>query len=169
MSKTVIGVFNSMNEAEKATDDLHRKGFSKDDVSIIAKEESARGGDNRNRDRGDTQSMSAGDNAHLGRGVTTGGAIGAGAGLLAGIGALAIPGIGPILAAGPIAAGLAGAATGGLAGGLVDWGIPEESGKKYESRVKEGKIVAAVKCEDDKVKDAADVLRNNGAYDVETH
>jgi hypothetical protein len=29
--------------------------------------------------------------------------------------------------------------------------------------------VAAVKTSDDKVEDAAEVLRRNGAYDVETH
>jgi hypothetical protein len=48
-------------------------------------------------------------------------------------------------------------------------GIPEESGRKYEEHVKSGKIVAAVKTSDDKVEDAAEVLRRNGAYDVETH
>jgi outer membrane lipoprotein SlyB len=102
-------------------------------------------------------------------GVATGGAIGGAAGLLAGVGALAIPGIGPLVAAGPIAAALSGAVTGGIAGGLIDWGIPEESGRRYEDRVKEGKIVAAVRSNDDKVEDAADILRRNGAYDVETH
>jgi uncharacterized membrane protein len=77
--------------------------------------------------------------------------------------------LGPIIAAGPIAGLLSGAATGGIAGGLVDWGIPEERGKYYEGKVKEGKIVAAVQAGDDKINSAADVLRANGAQDVETH
>ena len=159
MAKTVLGVFNSVSQAEKAADDLQRKGISRDEISIVAKEASAkRGGD---RDRGANQDLS--------QGVSTGGAIGGAAGLLAGIGALAIPGVGPIIAAGPIAAALTGAVTGGVAGGLVDWGVPEESGRRYEGHVKEGKIVAAIKCADDKVEDCAEVLRSNGAFDVETH
>lgn len=166
MSKTVLGVFDSVDQANRAADELERKGFDKRQISVIAKESSARGGQdqsNRDRDRGGamTQNVSGG--------VTTGGAIGAGAGLLAGIGALAIPGIGPILAAGPIAATLTGAVTGGLAGGLVDWGIPEDTGHKYEEKVKEGKIVCALKSDDSKVDEAADILRRNGAHDVETH
>lgn len=159
MAKTVLGVFNSVDQAERAAGDLQRKGISRDDISIVAKEASAkRGGD---RDRATNQDLS--------QGVSTGGAIGGAAGLLAGIGALAIPGVGPIIAAGPIAAALTGAVTGGVAGGLVDWGIPEESGRRYEEHVKEGKIVTAVKCDDDKVEDCAEILRRNGASDVETH
>ncbi len=165
MSKTVIGVFDSVDRAEKTADDLQRKGFSKDEISVVAKESSARGDDRQDDREGDRQTM----DQDLSTGINTGSAIGGAAGILAGIGALAIPGIGPLVAAGPIAAGLTGAAAGGLTGGLVDWGIPEESGRKYEDRVKEGKIVAAVKCDDDKVKDAADIMRRNGAYDVETH
>ncbi len=161
MAKTVLGVFNSSDQAEKAADELQRKGFKKDEISIVGKESSVRreGGD---RDR-DTM------NQDLSQGVSTGGAIGGAAGLLAGIGALAIPGVGPIVAAGPIAAALTGAVTGGVAGGLIDWGVPEETGRKYEERVKEGKIVAAVRTDDHKVQDAADILRRNGAFDVETH
>ena len=161
MAKTILGVFDSVDRAERAADDLRQKGFSKNEISVIAKEDSARRGEG-DRDRNTmTQDISGG--------VATGGTIGGAAGLLAGIGALAIPGVGPIVAAGPIAAALTGAVTGGIAGGLIDWGIPEESGRKYEEHVKSGKIVAAVKTSDDKVEDAAEVLRRNGAYDVETH
>lgn len=161
MAKTVLGVFDGVDQAERAADELQKRGFGSDEISIVAKESVSRGGGDRGRGRG--------MNTSLTQGVTTGGAIGGAAGLLAGVGALAIPGIGPILAAGPIAATLTGAVTGGLAGGLIDWGIPEETGRKYEERVKEGKIVAAVKTDDDKVQDAGDILRRNGASDVETH
>lgn len=165
MAKTVLGVFDSPDQAERAASELQKEGFDRKEISIVAKEDSARGrSDDRGGDRGGTTMKSS-----ISGGVTTGGAIGGAAGLLAGVGALAIPGIGPLVAAGPIAAVLSGAVTGGVAGGLIDWGIPEESGRKYEQRVKEGKIVAAVRTDDDKVEDAADVMRSTGAYDVETH
>lgn len=166
MAKTVLGVFDNVDQANRAADELERKGFDKKQISVIAKESSAKGG----QDRGDRDSDRGGAMTQdVSQGVTTGGAIGAGAGLLAGIGALAIPGIGPILAAGPIAATLTGAVTGGLAGGLVDWGVPEDTGRKYEEKVKAGKIVCALKSDDAKVNEAADILRRSGASDVETH
>lgn len=161
MAKTVLGVFDSPDQAQRAADELQRKGFDKKEISIVAKESSAKG---RRDDRGGSTMRS-----DISGGVATGGALGGAAGLLAGVGALAIPGIGPLVAAGPIAAALSGAVTGGIAGGLIDWGIPEESGRRYEQHVKEGKTVAAVKSDDEKVEDAADILRSNGAYDVETH
>jgi len=177
VAKTVLGVFDNTTQAEKAVDDLQRRGFKKDEISIVARESVARsaaggaaGGrrvaeDQRNRNNRTTMDI---DN-NISGGVATGGAIGGIAGLLAGVGALAIPGIGPIIAAGPIAAALSGAVTGGIAGGLIDWGIPEDVGKRYEERVKEGKIVAMVRTDDTKVNQAADIFRRHGAKDVETH
>ncbi|HHY34313.1 MAG TPA: hypothetical protein GX510_01540 [Firmicutes bacterium] len=175
MAKTVIGVFGDTSKAEKAVDDLQRKGFRKDEISILARENvrqeagGGRGGEDRGQgDRGD-RGMTMGAGQDLSTGVYTGGAVGGLAGLLASAGALAIPGIGPILAAGPVAAALTGAVTGGIAGGLIDWGIPENVGRRYEERVKEGKIVALVRTDDDKVSEAADVMRRHGATEVETH
>lgn len=160
MSKTVLGVFPSNSQAEHAVNQLREKGFEKD-ISIVAKDEQQGGG---NRD-GNSE-MFGGSAA---QGVTTGGVLGGVLGLAVGAGALAIPGLGPIVAAGPLAGMLSGAATGGIAGGLIDWGIPADRSKYYEDRVKEGNIVAAVRTDDNRINEAADVLRANGAQDVETH
>ncbi|MGE5586480.1 MAG: general stress protein [Bacillota bacterium] len=160
----VIGTFDSRDQAERAIEELKRKGFSDDKVSIVAKEDRAKGGD---RGEGGL-TMRRGENDLTG-GTVTGGAIGGATGLLAGLGALAIPGVGPIVAAGPIAAGLTGAVTGGIVGGLVDLGIPEERGRYYENKVKEGKILAVVKADDNTVDDAKSVLSRFGASDIEIH
>ena len=151
MAKTVIGVFRNRSDADRADEELRQKGFGRD-ISIIARGEGERAGE-----------------GTVAEGVVTGGTLGGLAGLLAGAGALAIPGVGPILAAGPIAGALTGAATGGLAGGLIDWGIPEERGRFYEQKVREGNLVAMVKSSDQKVNEAADTMRRHGAQDVETH
>jgi len=161
MSKTVLGVFENTSQAERAVDDLQRQGFNRKEISIVAKESKVGRGD---RSRGD---MEAGQD--ISGGITTGGAIGGVAGLLAGVGALAIPGLGPIVAAGPIAAALSGAVTGGIAGGLIDWGIPEDVGQRFEQRVREGKILAVVRTDDNKINEAADIFRRHGAGEVETH
>lgn len=161
MSKTVLGVFENTSQAERAVDDLQRQGFNRKEISIVAKESKVGRGD---RSRGD---MEAGQD--ISGGITTGSAIGGVAGLLAGVGALAIPGLGPIVAAGPIAAALSGAVTGGIAGGLIDWGVPEDVGQRFEQRVREGKILAVVRTDDNKINEAADIFRRHGAREVETH
>lgn len=158
MSKTVIGVFSNENAARRAVEELRNSGFGTNEISIVARE--GRRGD-------DNATMGVGND--ISGGVTTGGVLGGLAGLAAGAGALAIPGIGPLVAAGPIAGLLSGAATGGIAGGLIDWGIPEERGRYYEGKVREGKILATVRAEEGKVNQAAQVLRAHGATDVETH
>ncbi|HHW42542.1 hypothetical protein GFC01_08750 [Desulfofundulus thermobenzoicus] len=162
MAKTVLGTFSSRESAERAVAELRNKGFDRD-ISIVAKEDTVRT-DRRNQYNAPTM---GGD--PVSDGTTTGGVLGGLAGLVAGAGALAIPGIGPIVAAGPIAGLLSGAATGGIAGGLIDWGIPAERGRYYEEKVKQGNILVSVRCDDNKANDAATVLRQFGAQDVESH
>ena len=161
MVKTVIGVFDSYDQAEKAVAELRQSGYDTNEISIVAKgEQGQNGGD----EEGDT---TLGMDTVAGC-TTTGGVLGGLAGLAMGAGALAIPGFGPIIAAGPIAGLLSGAATGGVAGGLIDWGIPEEQGKHYEDEVKKGKILAAVRTHEQKIDNAAEIFRQNGAHNVNT-
>ncbi|MDD4239533.1 MAG: hypothetical protein PHT62_13420 [Desulfotomaculaceae bacterium] len=156
MLKTAIGTFDTREQAEKTVSALRNKGFY-DEISIVASDQAK---------AGNQQGLASGSVAS---GVSTGGVLGGLAGLAMGAGALAIPGIGPILAAGPIAGLLSGAATGGIAGGLIDWGLPAERSKFYEGKVKEGKILASVRSDETKADNAAGILRENGANDVEVH
>lgn len=135
--RIVVGSYANENEAIDAIEDLKRKGYSTDDISVLSK----------SRDEVETVTEKTGTHAGEGAatGALTGGALGGLGGVLAGLGALAIPGIGPIVAAGPIVAGLTGAAAGagigGLAGALIGMGIPEKEAKEYESHFNEGKIL----------------------------
>lgn len=162
---TTIGVFESRDQAERAVHKLRQTGFSDKEVSVVA-----RGSDKGAAKRGD---MEAGGEGMMGENVSDGaawgGGIGALGGLLAGAGALAIPGIGPIVAAGPLAAALSGAVAGGVAGGLLDLGIPEDRGKQYEEDVKQGRILCVVETEGNRTEEAAKILREAGAKNVETH
>lgn len=161
MAKAVVGVFETRDQAERAVAELRKSGFDTNEISIVAKDDKQHQG-NQNNDNDMGMGM-------VSDGTTTGGVLGGIAGLALGAGAIAIPGLGPIVAAGPIAGMLSGAATGGIAGGLLDWGIPEERGKYYEGEVKKGKILAAVRAHDHKIDKAADIFRQHGAKDVETH
>lgn len=152
--KVVIGIFNSKREAEQAVGQLRNQGFSDQEINIVSKQDQK-------------QTEYAEDD--ITDGALTGGTIGGIGGLLLGAGALAIPGIGPIVAVGPIAAALSGAVMGGIAGGLIDWGIPEEVSRRYENSVRQGGILAVIRTTDSSVNQAASILRQNGAKDVESH
>lgn len=138
--QSVVGSYQSENEAIAAIEDLQREGYRSEDISVISK------------DKQETENIVAETGTHAEEGAATGaltgGVLGGLGGVLAGIGALAIPGIGPIVAAGPIVAGLTGAAAGagvgGLAGALIGMGIPEDDAREYETHFNEGRILVLV-------------------------
>lgn len=151
MDKRIIGVYDTGADAVKAVEALQAQGYKRDDISVIAKD--------RKELRTVNEETGSKVEEGLAAGAATGGILGGATGLLAGIGALAIPGIGPVLAAGPLAATLAGAAvgagTGGLAGTLIGLGIPEDEATRYETDVKNGKLLVLVD---------ADAGRSNSSY-----
>ncbi|MGI5839602.1 MAG: hypothetical protein ACOX8W_08045 [bacterium] len=187
MAKTVIGTFASRSKAEEAVRHLSENGFDHSEISVVAKNAGAEGttgqgwggkqpaswqeGESRMGGGAGRESSGAemGGMDEVYDGISTGTLLGGLGGLLAGAGAFAIPGIGPLLAAGPIAAALTGAVTGGVAGGLLDFGIPAERSRHYENEVKSGKILAVVHTSEKKTNDAAAILRQYGAGDVEIH
>ncbi len=162
--RTVVGIFQSMDDAEEAVQALRTRGWDRN-ISILAREEEGRrlqGGDARGGE-------DAGERQDLSEGVAAGGALGGLAGLAASAGLMTIPGVGPVLAAGPIATTLTGVVTGGLAGGLIDYGIPREEGERYEEEVRQGRILALVRTDDRRDSDAERILRDNGAEAVRSH
>jgi len=151
---TVVGVFNSRAEAERAVADLKRAGFKEDEISLVGK-----------NDRGEGNKAGAG--------ATTGAAIGAGAAALTSLGITfaIIPAIGPVLALGPLAAALlsaaGGAAAGGIIGALIGLGIPEHEAKYYEGELQAGRYLVTVKA-GSRYDEAWAILRRMGAYNYET-
>lgn len=152
--KTVIGVFVTRSDAETAVQTLRSQGFTNEEINIVSKH---RKNDNVSYDDDITD------------GALTGSTIGGIGGLLIGAGAMVVPGVGPLLAAGPISAAIGGALAGGLAGGLIDWGIPSEASHRYAKEVEQDKILAIIRTDDNRVNEAAKILRQYGAKDVESH
>lgn len=160
MEKTVIAYYNSRADAEKSVRQLRERGFGDNEISILARDQE--------QSRSQDEEMSF-QNQNLTDGTMTGGALGGLAGLAMGAGALLIPGFGPIVAAGPLAGVLTGALTGGVAGGLVDYGIPEESSRRYEQHLESGKVLAIIKTEADKAMEAMKIMDRTGGRDIEMH
>jgi hypothetical protein len=160
---SVIGIYNTREGVDNATDALIRSGFLAADISVLLAENLGP------RSIAVDKATKAPEGTATG--ATSGAVIGGGIGLLAGIGALAIPGVGPLIAAGPIMAALAGlgvgGAVGGVAGALVGLGIPEYEAKRYEGRVHKGGILLSVHCDtSDQIKTAKQLLESTGAEDV---
>lgn len=162
MEKTIIAYYNSRQDAENSVHRLREKGFTDNDISILARE----GEDDSSGGSGSEMSF---QDQNLTDGTVTGGAIGGIAGLALGAGALLIPGFGPIIAAGPLAGVLTGALTGGVAGGLVDYGIPEESSRRFEQHLESGKVLAIVKTAAERATEAMQILDESGGKEIEMH
>jgi hypothetical protein len=165
MSKAVFALARDREHASRIVDQLQTAGFSNQDISVLMSEKSS------SRDFAHEKETKAPEGAVTG--AVTGGALGGVLGWLAGIGALAIPGVGPLIAAGPIMAALSGAAvgaaTGGIAGALIGLGIPEYEAKRYESSVKEGKVLISVHSDNaDETRRAKEIFERAGAEDIAT-
>ena len=161
--KSVFCLARDEAQAAQIVENLKVAGFSNNDISVLLP------------DKGSTREFAhkKGTKAPEGAvtGATTGGVLGGVLGWLVGIGSLAIPGLGPFIAAGPIMAALSGAAVGGAAGGvvgaLVGMGIPEYEAKRYEARLKEGRILISVHSENgDETRRAKEIFERGGAEDI---
>jgi stress response protein YsnF len=162
-NKTVVGLFDDFQSAQGASERLESAGVARDNISIIAGNES-----------GKYEQYVSGTGEvgkETGKRAATGAAIGGGLGLLAGLTALVIPGVGPIIAAGPIAAGLTGAgigaAAGGLIGGLTSAGISETDANYYAEGVRRGGVLVMVRTTEEMADKAAEILDDAGAKDVD--
>lgn len=165
MAKTVIGLFDTITQAEQAVNALVTGGFSRDDISLIAR-------DTEDRYKGlRTEDTPTDEVSNTAAGAGAGAMVGGLGGLLVGLGALAIPGIGPVVAAGPLVATLigagVGAAAGGMIGALMDVGVTEEAAGYYAEGVRRGGSLVSVRAEDALVERAAGIMERQGAIDVD--
>jgi len=174
MAKNVVGLFDTMNDAEAAVRDLRDAGFNSSDISLVANNSDNRYNlDNTSYDSTATETE-AGEGA--GVGATGGAVLGGLAGLLVGLGALVIPGIGPVVAAGTLATALGstalgaglGAAAGGLVGALVGAGIPEEDAHVYSEGIRRGGALVSVQvATDDDADRAANIMDSHNVVDID--
>jgi hypothetical protein len=166
--KTVVGLFDYYQDAERAVSELNARGFTSADISVAARDTTLQ-----QRVVGDKDAAVA---ESAGAGAVGGAAVGGLAGLLVGLGAIAIPGIGPVIAAGTLATALGttaagagiGAAAGGLIGALVGLGIPEEDAHFYAEGVKRGGVLVTVRTGDERAPEALNIMRQFNATDVNT-
>lgn len=163
--KLVTGLFKSKTAAESAVDAIMKRGFTRDDISVLMSDST------RSKEFALQTRSHAADG--LGIGSAVGGAVGAVLAAIAAVGTtLFLPGINLVIA-GPIAAALAGAgaggATGGLIGALIGAGIPEYRAKVYEAGIKGGGILIGVESRTgEEVDQLEELMTDLGAEHVRT-
>jgi len=162
-AKLVTGLFKNKVAAEAAVDALLKRGYSRDDISVLMSDAT------RSKEFALQTRSHAADGAGIGGAV--GGAVGAVLAAIAAIGStIFLPGINLVIA-GPIAAALAGAgaggATGGLIGGLIGAGIPEYRAKVYDAGLRSGGILLGVEASSDEdIEKLEELLEAIGAEHV---
>lgn len=163
MPTSVYGLASSDREANSVVQALKGAGFRMDDISVLFPDKTS------TRDFAHEKNTKAPEGAAAGG--ATGGVVGGALGWMVGIGMLAIPGVGPFIAAGPILAALSGAAigaaVGGLTGTLIGLGMPEYEAKRYEGKIREGRILISVHADSSDWADRAKkILKDGGIEDI---
>jgi hypothetical protein len=169
--RTVLGVFQSIDDAQRAFGDLEADGFSRDEISLIANKAGAYKAETGRERAAELNAAAEPAGSDIAADAGIGAAIGGVGGLLLSFASLAIPGVGPIVAAGPIIAALGGAgigaATGGIIGALTETGVPEEAARHYAEGIRRGDVLIAVRAEGAGADRAARILDQNGAIDID--
>ncbi len=159
--QTVVGVFHSQAEAQRAVRELKAAGFSDDEIGVATRHDNELSHGAAHPD----------DDNKSGTGAVAGATAGLGAGALWGLGIVAgvLPAIGPVIAGGALAAIAASAAgtavAGGIVGALVGLGIPEEEAEYYHKELEQGRTVVTVKASGQRYSDACRILDRYNAYD----
>jgi hypothetical protein len=164
---TIVGVFVDRNDAQRAVTDLRRSNFREDQIGVIGRGEHG-------IPSAEVPAADSATHSKVVEGSAIGAATGAGIGALwaLGIAAGALPAIGPVIAGGLLASILASAGgaavVGTVVGALIGLGIPEEEARFYEGEFTSGRTLVTVKT-DGRTSEAHSILRNNGAYDMQTN
>jgi hypothetical protein len=165
---SVVGMYETMAQAEEAVHTLKRAGFPVKHVSVVTQ--------NLVSDKATHGFIMPGDDLTP-RSAATGAWVGGLVSVLIGAAFLWVPGFGPLLVVGRLAAlllagvegALAGAATGGLLGALANWGIAEEHILDYEKRLQEGKHLVIAYGTAEEVARAHAILQSTTAGALRVH
>lgn len=165
MSTTVAGLFQNFKSASKAIEVLKARGYSENDISLLASESAA---DMNIELENHTKAAEGGA-----IGASVGGAIGATIAGVAAVGTITATGGIGLIATGPLVAGLAGAGaggvTGGLIGSLIGMGYPETEAKMIDGGVGSNQVMIGLTIDDKQRDDVKKVFSDCNAEKVIFH
>ena len=144
MTKTVIGLYDDLADAQRAIQELLTNGFIGDEINVVA-----------NKATGDTTAAS-----------TQGAIIGS----LAELTSVTIPGIGPTVAAGPLFSSRAAEKDGtrtNLLDVFLNAGVPWERSHYYAEGIRRGGALVIVRPPDHMAVRAVQIIHHYGPVDVD--
>jgi len=160
--RTLVGVFESRDEAALVLDELRQAGFDQNEIGFAIRGDDAVAGG------AITDASPTKDGQGAVKGMVAGGLAG---GLLGAAAVLLIPGVGPVLAMDVLASalgfGAAGVATGGILGAMVGLGISEEEARVYEEEFHAGRAIVTVHA-GQRVPEARRILGRHGAHNIQS-
>lgn len=171
-----MAIFKVYENAERAAYQVRDKGLRTDNISIIVKNSGNEGYYRATPEEG--QLNIAGNGAvpltiskgrRISDGIITGGIIGGIIGIIIGVGSMFLQTLGIIAAIGPISGLFVGLIAGGLIGGIVDFGIPNDKRKEYESLISDGNALFSMKVDEERMEAVIEIIKENGAMSVEKY
>jgi hypothetical protein len=157
-NECIVGVFESVPEAQLAAHILDRAGLGKEHLSLVVRHLDASSEVGKELSLGDDSSRNA----------VIGATLGGLAGVVGDAAIFLVTGLGAIIVAGPILATM-GAIVGAFLGGMEGWGIHKVHIHKYEKLVEEGKVLVVVNGDPKQLEEANRILRQTAAIEVELH
>jgi hypothetical protein len=165
--QSVVGIYPTMDAAEKAVNALDKANYPIGQVSVVTKDISS--------EKQVHGYVTACDVSK--QGAKTGAWVGGIFGLLMGSALLWLPGVGPVVVVGSLAAALlggvegavAGSALGGILSGLAAWGISKQHILKYEEVVKGGKFLVVAHGSAVEVQRANEILSGTKPSELTVH
>jgi hypothetical protein len=173
--KTVTGLFERTEDAERAVNEMAARGYDPTQIEIIARDQPVQEHMQQVRDvGGPTKAHDQAIPRQVATGAAGGSALGGIAGLLGGIAAVVIPGIGPVVGAETIVgatllgAGL-GAGAGAAAGGLFKLRVPEHTIHLCIEGVNCDEILLTITVIDGLAGEVESIFRQNLVQDITAH
>ena len=172
---TVVGLFDSYTNAQRAVEDLVKAGFKRYEISLLAQANASEYARYFNTNTtGESATPAPEKTLTMGEGVGVGTVVGALTGIVVGLASFVLPGIGPIVAAGPLIAGLtggtvgvvAGAATGGVVTALMNSDISEDEANVYAESLRRGGTLVLVRTPESSIAAVHNVMRSHQAVDI---
>lgn len=143
---TISAVFLTRENADKAYNALIKRGYSRDEISLLMSDETLNKHFNQSSYHSEPEAKMT-EPSKISLGTALGGTTGAVTGILYSLSLISIPGLG-IAIAGPWIAGLTGAAAGAITGrtigSIISSKVAKENSESYEDGVKEGGIIISV-------------------------
>jgi hypothetical protein len=159
-TRTVVGIFDTYGQAERALDSLRHAGFSHEHIGVASPGEAI------HPDRSPTAELEQTAGKGAVAGAVTGTLVGAVAGaLVMGL----VPGLGAVIAggilSGIVGGAAAGAAVGGFAGPFLSLGLSSEKASEFADALREGRTLVAVQA-GNRAAEAAKILTRHGGHSV---